>query len=187
MAKGKVLVMHDNDMLVPQDYTAQIIERFREGYEVMNLKRFIFYLNEAHSRRIYSSDALSLDEAPEAIVQNLEAGGSVAISRDAYFEIGGFDESFVGWGGEDNEFWERAQTRKIWPYGYLPLIHLWHTPQAEKSAAVRPTAGMMNLRLAVSASQRILELSKRDFGGTRQTDPPYGPLCNRQERNNART
>ena len=76
---------------------------------------------------------LVLDEAPEAIVQNLEAGGSVAITPEAYNRIGGMDESFIGWGGEDNEFWERAQTCKVWPYGYLPLVHLWHHSQPDKS------------------------------------------------------
>jgi len=66
-------------------------------------------------------------------VQNLEAGGSIAIARDKYWQIGGFDEAFIGWGGEDNEFWERAQTLKVWNYGYLPMVHLWHTAQPDKT------------------------------------------------------
>jgi hypothetical protein len=131
-AKGDVLVLHDNDMLVPQDYAAQIMRCHREGHEVMNLKRFIFYLSASHSERMRSSQRVLLDEAPETIVQNSEAGASVVVNRETYFEIGGFDEAFVGWGGEDNEFWERATTRKVWPYGYLPLVHLWHEPQAGK-------------------------------------------------------
>lgn len=132
LARGSLLVMHDNDMLVPRDYTAQLVAREREGYEVINIKRFIFYLDKAHSETIMTACVLSLDNPPEAIVQNLEAGGSFAITRDAFFAIGGFDESFVGWGGEDNEFWERAQTRNVWAYGYMPLIHLWHEAQPDK-------------------------------------------------------
>ena len=69
------------------------------------------------------------DAAPEVIVQNLEGGGSVATTREAFESIGGMDESFIGWGGEDNEFWQRAQTCRVWPYGYLPIVHLWRPSQ----------------------------------------------------------
>jgi hypothetical protein len=140
LARGGLLILHDNDMLLPQDYAAQLAARQGEGYEVINIKRFIFYLSKEHSERIMASGVLSLDRPPETIVQNLEAGGSFAITREAYFAVGGFDESFVGWGGEDNEFWERAQTRVVWPYGYMPIIHLWHEPQPEKPLLERAPA-----------------------------------------------
>ncbi len=67
-------------------------------------------------------------------MQNLEGGGSIAVDREVYFALGGFDEEFFGWGGEDNEFWERALTRPVYNYGYLPLFHLWHRSQPEKRA-----------------------------------------------------
>jgi hypothetical protein len=132
-ARGRVLVLHDNDMLVPADYAAQILARMKQSYEVVNLKRFVFYLNESHTQAVFDGRKTLLDEAPETIVQNLEAGGSVAITREAYERIGGMDESFIGWGGEDNEFWERAQICKVWPYGGLPIVHLWHFNQPGKS------------------------------------------------------
>lgn len=134
-ARGSVLVLHDNDMLVPVDYASQTLVRVNLGYEVVNLKRFIFYLDEAHTQAVFDGRASLTEEAPEAIVQNLEAGGSVAITREAYERIGGMDESFIGWGGEDNEFWERAQTCKVWPYGCLPIVHLWHHSQSDKPNA----------------------------------------------------
>lgn len=163
-AKGNVLVLHDNDMLVPQDYALEIMKRHADGFEVMNLKRFIFYLSTFYSERIFSSNAITFDEAPETIVQNLEAGGSVAISKKAYFEVGGFDESFVGWGGEDNEFWERAQTRTVWPFAYLPLLHLWHTPQQAKIEQNKTTAALLEERSRIPVKTRIEELSSRAFG-----------------------
>lgn len=133
-ARGELLVLHDNDMLVPEDYAAQLLARVRGGYDVVNLKRFIFYLNAAHTDAIFAGRSRLLSQPPEAITQNLEAGGSVAITRDAFDAIGGMDESFIGWGGEDNEFWERAQTLRVWPFGCLPLVHLWHAAQPGKHA-----------------------------------------------------
>jgi len=163
-ARGRMLVLHDNDMLVPRDYASEIMKHFKEGYEVINLKRFIFYLTESHSGRIFYSGKPELDQSPQAIVQNLEAGGSLAVCRMAYFEIGGFDESFIGWGGEDNEFWERAQTRKVWPYGYLPIIHLLHTPQVEKIRPERATSALFLERSKLQVGTRIKELAVADFG-----------------------
>lgn len=163
LACGKLLVLHDNDMLVPNQYAAELLARYEEGYEVINLKRFVFYLAEAHTLRMFSTNTLLSTVAPEVIVQNLEAGGSIAIARDAYFAIGGFDESFIGWGGEDNEFWERATTRHLWPYGYLPIVHLWHAAQPGKHDVQRQTAELLERLSAIPASERIASLVAQNF------------------------
>lgn len=164
MAQGNVLVLHDNDLLVPQDYTIQIMERYQEGHEVINLKRFIFYLSESDSGSFFVHQGSGFEETPRAIMQNSEAGGSIAVSRKCYFEVGGFNESFVGWGGEDNEFWERAQTRRVWPYGYLPIVHLWHSPQPLKQDLNRGTAALYENRSQIPVDVRIQELLRLDFG-----------------------
>jgi len=163
-ALGQTLVLHDNDMMVPFDYAKEISERVNEGYEAINLKRFIFYLSQGHSVEVVSNHRLIEQRAPEVIVQNLEAGGSVAINRDSFFRLGGFDESFVGWGGEDNEFWERVQTLKTWPYGYLPIVHLWHAPQSGKLQHGRSTISLYETRSAIPAAERVAELTARNPG-----------------------
>jgi len=167
VARAEVLVLHDNDMLVPVDYAKEVFERFRDGYQVMNLKRFIFYLSEAHSAALFSGKESLAQRPPQVVVQNLEAGGSVAITRKAYDQIGGMDESFIGWGSEDNEFWERAQTLKIWPFGYLPIVHLWHAPQSGKFNTDRSTTKLYEERSAIPVIDRIVELTARDFGNPR--------------------
>ncbi|HRW64689.1 MAG TPA: galactosyltransferase-related protein [Candidatus Competibacter sp.] len=157
-ARGSVLVLHDNDMLVPTDYAARILQHIRQGYEALNLKRFVFYLSEAHSRGVFAGTAELMKRVPETIVQNLEAGGSIAITREGYERIGGFDEAFVGWGGEDNEFWERAHTLKVWPYGYLSLVHLWHPSQPGKYQPDNPTLRRHRELSEIPANERIARL-----------------------------
>jgi predicted glycosyltransferase involved in capsule biosynthesis len=162
LAHGNLLILHDNDMLVPQDYASQMLARRKEGHEVINVKRFVFYLAKEHSEKIMISEAVLLDNVPESVVQNLEAGGSFGISRDAYLAIGGFDESFVGWGGEDNEFWERAQTRKVWPHGYLPVLHLWHENHPHKVLGEDAPAKRKYWELSsIPAGERIRNLLQR--------------------------
>lgn len=164
VAEGRVLVLHDNDMLVPEGYAAQLWNRYTDGYEVINLKRFIFCLTEQHSHEVASRLQLGVGQPPEVIMQNAEAGGSIALTRDAFVSMGGYDESFVGWGGEDNEFWERAQTRRVWPYGYLPIVHLWHPAQPRKQDPANPNSRRQALRSAIPPEQRIRELVVRPFG-----------------------
>jgi hypothetical protein len=163
-ARGELLVLHDNDMLVPIDYAVKLLEQVRRGHDVVNLKRLIFYLSEAHTEAFFAGQASLLAQPPATVTQNLEAGGSVAITREAFERIGGMDESFIGWGGEDNEFWERAQTLKVWPYGCLPLVHLWHAAQIGKCEADSQTLKRYRALSDVSVSKRIANLRSTMFG-----------------------
>lgn len=170
-ALAEVLVLHDNDMVIPADYSKEILARVKSGFEVVNLKRFIFYLTEKHSAAMFEN-AFSLDlHAPESIMQNSEGGGSIAISKQAYEAIGGFDESFIGWGGEDNEFWERAQTRTVWNYAYLPIVHLWHAPQPGKAHPDNETLNRYKALSEVPAEARIAVLKSLQNG---QNSGPLG-------------
>jgi GT2 family glycosyltransferase len=173
MARGAVLVLHDNDMLLPRSYAAEALAIRRDGYEVMNIKRFVFYLGERESLRVMAGKVI--EGRPDFVVQNLEGGGSVAIDRDTFFAVGGFDEAFVGWGGEDNEFWERCAVRAVWPWGYLPLVHLHHDEQAGKRRRDRATAALLEARSRVPAEERVRELTARSFGRIEGPDPAYVP------------
>ena len=157
-SRGRILILHDNDMLVPCQYASRVVERVASGFEVVNLKRFVFYLTESHTNKIFTGDQDFLSQAPESIIQNLEGGGSVAISAEAFDRIGGMDEAFVGWGGEDNEFWERAGTLAVWPYGELPIVHLWHAAQPRKQDAENPTLKLYADLAKTPVAQRIAAL-----------------------------
>jgi hypothetical protein len=156
-ARSPVLVLHDGDLLVPADYASQILDRVRRGYDVANLKRFLFYLDSGHTQALFDRRAGLADGALESIAQNLE-GGSIAITAAAFDAIGGMDESFVGWGGEDNEFWERAQTLRAWTWGNLPMVHLWHAAQPGKQDGRGTAAQRYGALAQVSPEVRIRRL-----------------------------
>lgn len=154
-AIAPVLLLHDNDMLVPCGYLQRILQKLAFGYQTVNSKRFVFYLNESHTSAVLHT-AAALDASPaESIVQNLEAGGSVAITRRAFWETGGMDEAFEGWGGEDTEFWDRCQTLRCWIWGYEPLVHLWHRHQSLKHAVRNPNLDLARKRLSEDRHLRI--------------------------------
>jgi GT2 family glycosyltransferase len=157
VARGEVLVLHDNDLVVPARYGAEIAARVKEGVSFMDLKRFIFYMNEEDTRPVLAGGSLRTDIAT-TVVQNLR-GGSIAATRQAFFEVGGFDEGFVGWGGEDLEFWERARERGgTYEFGYLPLVHLWHAPQKGRAQADAPAVRRYYEMRKIPAAERIRRL-----------------------------
>jgi hypothetical protein len=149
LASSRVLVLHDGDLLVPRSYAGEAFAQVTGGKSFADLKRFLFYLRA--------------DGTLEKVVQNAQ-GGSVVAARDAYWEIGGFDESFVGWGGEDNDFWDRARTvGKIHDFGYLPLIHLHHDAQPGKITGTAAKDRYRQLE-SIPPAERIARLRQREQG-----------------------
>ncbi len=165
-AHGRILLLHDNDMLVSSTYCKDIVTLANKGFEAINSKRYVFYLNRLHSEKIISSFVNLGSEPPDYIVQNLEAGGSMAITKEAYFRIGGMDEEFVGWGGEDIEFWKRCSLLNRWIWGYEPIIHLWHKSQPLKENKNNPNIARIKYLDAIDTNQRIKSLRNRYFGNS---------------------
>ena len=171
LARAPLLIFHDNDMLVPRRYAAEHCRWREAGFEVMNLKRLIFYLGRQLTEETLSRGRLGKHCQPTQVMQNAQAGGSLAITAEALEAIGGLDEGFSGWGGEDNEFWERACTRRVWPWGYLPLVHLWHAPQPEKrTGEVAPGQQRYADVTQLPAADRIARLRSLTWGR------PEGPV-----------
>ena len=62
------------------------------------------------------------------------AGGILVIDRSSYLEVGGMDETFGGWGGEDDAF-SRVLERSNVPSRKLTsetAYHLWHSRPVEE-------------------------------------------------------
>ncbi len=109
--------------------------------------------------RVFLSGNVDYGTSPEIVLQNLTGGGSLGVEVSAFRELGGMDEGFVGWGGEDVEFWDRAQTLPVWNYGCLPLVHLWHEPQPGKTPAKdTPAMNRLDHVLKTPADIRIRDL-----------------------------
>jgi hypothetical protein len=159
VTRAPILVFHDNDMLVPMDYAAELRNRHAKGWEFIDLKRFIFYLPEDETKRVVSARGVPRTLQPDQITQNAH-GGSIAADRAAFEAIGGFDEEFVGWGGEDNDFWDRATTRRTWAHAYLPFIHLWHGPQPEKESGA-PAISRLRAIENIPPAERIERLRQK--------------------------
>ncbi len=156
-SRGRVVVLHDNDLLAPTRYAAELVRLADAGYEAMKIYRFIFYLRGEATSDVLMKGRLS-QLGLDRIAHN-NVGGSVAMLRTSYFAIGGYDESFVGWGFEDEEMFDRCRTRACYPYGYMPLIHLDHEPQSTDCLAANRRH--LNERRTVAPLARAQRLSSQ--------------------------
>jgi hypothetical protein len=163
-ARGDILVLHDNDVLIPERYAYEAAQRIDEGYSFADLKRFIFYLGTKATARVFETGQPPT-AVPALVVQNLDGGLSIVARRDAYDAIGGFDEAYVGWGGEDNDFVDRAGFfGGVYRYGYLPMLHLEHPPQPEKAS--QSTGAIQRYRVMenIDPGERVARLRAVDQG-----------------------
>ncbi|MCA9079629.1 MAG: hypothetical protein KDA58_03680 [Planctomycetaceae bacterium] len=163
-ARGEVLVFQDGDICVPRDYAVELKRQLITGeWQAASLQRFLFYLSSSATQ-----EALAASSWPnygvDAVSQNWK-GGTIAIRRDAFFAIGGFDEGFVDWGGEDDEFFDRCGTLRHNRFGYLPFVHLWHPPQAVRKDCANPNIDLiLPRRLQMPVDARVQELRARNAG-----------------------
>ncbi|KAA6231371.1 capsular biosynthesis protein [Campylobacter sp. LR264d] len=99
----------DVDYIFDEEIADSCINELKNGE-----KPFVYlpclYLTRKGSRCFFKSNRLEMFEKFINFRKDLfsgiasPSGGSIFLKKDDYFKIGGFDESFVGRGGEDFEF-----------------------------------------------------------------------------------
>jgi hypothetical protein len=154
LAQGALLILHDSDLILPRAYAAEAWQRYRSGFDVSQIGRFVFYLDQASSGKMMLGRLQTRGAVVERVVENF-AGGSLAIGRSVFEDLGGMDEDFIGWGGEDNEFLERCLTRNAWRFGYMPLLHLWHPSLADRDAGRNPAIALHQQKRGLDVAERI--------------------------------
>ncbi|HMP72055.1 MAG TPA: glycosyltransferase [Kiritimatiellia bacterium] len=153
-ARGDVVLLHDADVVVPAGYVSSILARMDQGYEAARPLRLVFHLDEDASRRWLEHHVWP---SRVSFVQQNNPGLSTAVSRGVYEELGGHDETFVGWGGEDLEFLDRLKTRRLFRGAFAPALHLWHPPAPKKASGDR-NHELLNERRSRAVPERISKL-----------------------------
>lgn len=151
-ARAQSIMLHDADILVPTCYVRRVAEILENGWDAVHPIRLLFYLEEADTERFlagrYRVSATRILE----VRQNF-AGGSIALTREAFARIGGMNEDFVGWGREDVEFLQRASTTKMFKGRFVPAIHLWHP--AQRDLVTNPNSKRLEGLQDLSIQERI--------------------------------
>ncbi len=175
-ARGHVVALLDSDMLVPASFAAAAVQVLQRGAAAVRPARLIFYLDEATSREVQWQRSLNGIQQVSIVTQNTP--NPIVMRRCDYLAIGGHDEEFFGWGGEDCEFVSRMRTLDTCEAGFLPVVHLWH-PMASRDLATL-NHDRVRQRVDVPLGERIARLSQLPFGGDVPTAPWPNPpdSCN---------
>ncbi len=200
---GDLLVFIDQDIIIPPLYLTTVVacirsDRFLSAYPVrlseaqskqvdtaaIESNSYLSYVlpaQKAKIRRQFRKDYISYLLCRFAKLSSHGAklrNGVSAIMRADYEKVNGYDENFVGWGGEDDDLGRRllAIGKVGYNFGYscYPL-HLYHAPNHENFKRV-------NTPYSLSAKKAIDKKNYRCKIGldTKRDDVAYGQHKMRQ-------
>lgn len=118
------------------------------------IMRAILLASEAPGQVFAFDDYVRIEEPDggELHIPDAPANACMAIQRKCFLEVGGYDETFVGWALEDREFNDRCGAR--WAARRVPgrLEHLWHGERRGDDSCVETSAEQVAANRAYYAS-----------------------------------
>ena len=123
-ANSDNLLVVDADMVFGNDYFQKVVEFIEKS------SKFFIGYSKLHCE-------IGKDN-PEERIHNPSylkaAGGAWYANKDFFWSVGGMNESYFGYGAEDNDFWERANfvLREIYalPVNITHIYHHWHPKES---------------------------------------------------------
>lgn len=144
--RAECICILDADVLVDRDFVRRNRERFeRPGVMGYLTYRDMWNLDDSSTsrairQRLHGSRAAPNYEQLRAFVLRRPPGACVWLRLSAFHTVGGMDERFEGWGGEDNDLTYRLDTYCAFDSYADPLLHMYHEP----SAALRTDGELLN-------------------------------------------
>ena len=176
IARGDVLVFTDSDMLFSSETIGRSTEAVLSDLDIVRPYSHLIDMTQDQT-----AEYLLNGKLPEQreIEQGLDrnylgekiclAGGMFVIRRNFFETIGGFDERFYGWGGEDDALSIKAEaltTRAAIARDSLAW-HMWH-PRAVDKEDPNYFRNVQILkeyqRLDITGIREMVELHKRNLG-----------------------
>jgi glycosyltransferase involved in cell wall biosynthesis len=129
----EALCLIDADLLVGPGFLRRGLEALRAGGGALQPFARVVYLDAAESRRAMAErERKPLGAFSPAGYRGrtftTSQGGCLWVDLAVYEAVGGHDERFRGWGGEDREFW--ARLARATPIRRIEdtMLHLYHPP-----------------------------------------------------------
>lgn len=138
IAKGNVLIFGDGDVFLTPDKFSKFLNKFNKEYleydVISPYKNRVRNIDKNDS--IYFRDNLKLNKEYEGASGSGSSlmGGLCAIWKKSYNKSAGWDENFIGWGGEDNAYRDhlKASGFKLLSDDFT-AYHLYHDTEQQKS------------------------------------------------------
>ena len=160
----KYYMMHDSDLLVPDNFFNKVQIYFNRGAVALQpySDRFVWQTNQEFSEKLQADLSIFYNGIAEHDVctQNSPGakGGSFILKSDLFVNVGGYDpQIFWGYAPEDQLFWLKVESLTSIKYAdnpRMPLIHLWHPNAATKN----PLLAEMDMLILYIKQQNTSEI-----------------------------
>lgn len=122
---GQILALHDADIIANDFYTIDLVYALQSN-NACHLGKTVIYTNQSSAAMINNIGIVGGYPKIERVVGYFE-GGSLACTKEYYWDIGGFNEDFWGYGVEDCEFYARLKYKKFVEDRKHVFLHLHHS------------------------------------------------------------
>lgn len=127
--KSENILFHDVDILMNENFFIDLYNNLndKQNLSLQTFNNTLINLSKNDSFLILNEDLqISEINIEKSKIRN-GPGGSILISRNTFFKIGGYDaELFQGWGYEDNFFWSKVDLVSKMETCNSPKIILFH-------------------------------------------------------------
>ncbi|MHA1853889.1 MAG: glycosyltransferase family 2 protein [Candidatus Heimdallarchaeaceae archaeon] len=121
--KSKHILVLDADIRFENDFFSRVVKF------IDNRKFFVAYSTIICEK---GRDNIDRREMPAHVVKS--AGGAWYVNKDFFWEVGGMNEKYYGYGAEDNDMWQRVKfvqgEVEYMPYTIIHTYHHWHPPDS---------------------------------------------------------
>ncbi|MGM0839110.1 MAG: galactosyltransferase-related protein [Bacillota bacterium] len=136
--KTEFIAIIDADILCPKSAMLsglKLLESFPLLLPYNNVCDLSRHMSEVlYDKHYYSLSTSMLHGKNRHNKKSVPVGGINLINKTCFMKIKGFDERFIGWGGEDDAFVAASDTI-CGPHKRLTgnIYHLWHPPKKAKT------------------------------------------------------
>jgi glycosyltransferase involved in cell wall biosynthesis len=125
-----VAVIADSDAWVPPEQLAEAVTLARKTNRLVAAFTEVHEVGEKDTAELLSGNVITTPAAERVRTRPLETQSvMLAVTRNCFEQVRGFDPKHVGWGGEDNSFWAACAIATGEPLRVDgPAYTLWHQP-----------------------------------------------------------
>lgn len=171
ITNSKLIHFHDCDLIVPSNFYNKFLDELRTKDALQCFtKRRVNYLHEYQSKKIFNGENLEtfVGDVINYRIGNYGApGGSIALSRDLFEKIGGFDAHlFWSYSIEDAFFWKKMEIHYPVSETDIELYHLWHPPSHGKNPHERFEKKYYDIFCRMPDKNSYIDVAKRIYKET---------------------
>lgn len=130
-ASGNILILVDADIICSPEAILKSIRMLKKHTWVIPYKKVLDISKESSSKLLNLEPgwpfSINIKSNNRVTGNNTPVGGINVLKRESFEAVGGFDERFLGWGGEDDAF---AAAMNTLCGGFKRLnnsiYHIWH-------------------------------------------------------------